>query len=57
MTSCSQRACPRTCPSHKWAQIKASSEGWFIQKTGEVWCPDHIPAWVTVWRARQKELT
>ena len=29
----------------KWVMIKAHSEGWYEQKDGTVWCPDHRPEW------------
>lgn len=32
---------------------RAHDEGWFEQKDGTNWCPDHTPAWVQAWRARK----
>lgn len=44
--------CERTVPQHKWGQIKAHDEGWYFPRNGGAYCPDHVPAWVTEWRAR-----
>jgi hypothetical protein len=50
---CSEPDCPRWIKSHAWGKIKA--EDWFFEKNGKCWCPDHHPAWVAEWRARQRE--
>lgn len=44
--------CLRTYKRHKWGVIKAHNEGWFFQKNGDVYCPEHVPEWVAKWRAR-----
>jgi hypothetical protein len=36
---------------HHWGQQKAQNEGWFFQKNGDTFCPEHVPAWVGPWRA------
>lgn len=38
----------------KWDIIKAGEAGWFFQKDGTTWCPEHTPEWVEEWRARQR---
>lgn len=53
-TACGDEICARAVKPHKWAQIKAHEEGWFFTKNGEAWCPEHLPAWVGPWRARQR---
>lgn len=50
-TTCSGEGCEQKIADHAWGRIKA--EGWFIQKDGNVWCPDHTPEWVEEWRARK----
>ena len=34
----------------KWDNIRAVDNGWFLQKSGETWCPQHTPDWVEKWR-------
>ena len=53
--TCEEDGCERGFKAHHWGSIKATSEGWFQQKDGTVWCPDHVPAWVAQWRARKTE--
>ena len=48
---CSADGCEAKVANHRWGHIKAA--GWFFQKTGEAWCPDHTPDWVTAWRAKK----
>lgn len=55
MAECSEPGCTRTLPDHRWGRIKDGAD-WFQQRDGTVWCPDHHPAWVEGWRARQREL-
>lgn len=50
-TECSQEGCAERLADHAWGRIKA--DGWFQQKDGIIWCPEHHPAWVLAWRARQ----
>lgn len=52
-TTCTQKGCARSVRlNHKWDHIKAQSEGWFFQKDGSSWCPEHTPDWVEEWRKR-----
>ncbi len=37
---------------NKWANMRAHQEGWFTLKTGDSFCPAHVPAWVQEWRKR-----
>jgi len=48
---CSQEGCTETVRNHYWGRVKS---GWFFQKTGEAWCPEHTPEWVASWRARKE---
>lgn len=41
----------------KWDVIRAGNEGWFFQKGGISYCPEHVPDWVPAWRERQKGST
>lgn len=34
----------------KWDQIRAHDVGWFFFKSGDIYCPDHVPEWVQEWR-------
>lgn len=54
--TCMKDECEKTLTygNHRWDKIRGES-GWFLQRTGENWCPDHHPEWVTEWRARKKE--
>lgn len=55
---CAAKDCTRYFVDDRWGHIRASDEGWFIQRNGTVWCPDDIPSWVTEWRhARKSEET
>lgn len=49
---CSVEGCPNTIPNHYWSKVKSE---WFVQKDGQRFCPDHIPAWVEPWRKKQQE--
>ncbi len=53
-TKCAEPGCEAKLPNHAWGRIKASPD-WFEQRDGTIWCPDHHPAWVADWRARQSE--
>lgn len=48
------KVCPLECKDDKWSRIRAHEAGWFEQKNGDVYCPEHKPAWVAKWR-EQKE--
>lgn len=53
--TCSESSCNESFRgSSKWSSIRASNEGWFLQRDGTVWCPKHIPDWVEKWRANKK---
>lgn len=49
--NCSYEGCENKLPNHAWGRIKA--EGWFQQRDGNIWCPDHIPEWVEEWRKKR----
>lgn len=45
--------CGKTHKKDRWNNSKAQGLGWFMQKDGTAWCPDHIPEWVAEWRANR----
>lgn len=47
---CSHEVCAATIPGHAWGHIKS---GWFFQRDGTQYCPEHTPEWVAEWRARK----
>jgi hypothetical protein len=49
-TKCSQPECLNKVKNHLWGHIKA--ENWLFLKTGEAYCPDHIPLWAEKWRKK-----
>lgn len=51
MAVCADPGCEAEIKDHAWGRIKA--DGWFQQRNGDVWCPDHIPDWVEAWRRRR----
>jgi hypothetical protein len=55
MTACADPLCPNEFKAHYWGSVKAHGAGWFIQKDGTAWCPDHTPEWVAAWRARKEK--
>ena len=48
---CSVDGCTATFTHHYWGAVKAHDAGWFSQKDGTVYCPEHTPDWVAGWRA------
>jgi hypothetical protein len=52
---CSNPSCGKNFKVSHWDTKKAQRDGWFLQKDGSKWCPQHIPSWVAEWRAKQKE--
>lgn len=52
--SCTDSACEKSIRLHMWGKAEAYAEGWFFQKNGDLWCPDHLPDWVSKWRAKKK---
>jgi hypothetical protein len=42
-------------PNHKHGTIDAHQRGWFLQRNGDAWCPDHIPDWVVEWRSKKSK--
>lgn len=43
--------CTQSIPNNSWAKTKS---GFFERKDGQVFCPDHIPAWVKEWREKKR---
>ena len=52
---CSAEGCENKFDDHKGGAMKAQREGWFMQKDGTAWCPDHTPDWVEGWRKRHPD--
>lgn len=52
--TCSFEGCDNSFKGHSWAAIRAHDGGWFRQKNGDNWCPEHIPAWVDGWRKKRR---
>lgn len=53
--SCAKNECAKTFSDHEWGNKKAQREGWFMQRNGLAWCPDHTPDWVAEWRAKKQK--
>lgn len=53
MAQCRHETCEAEFKDHRWGRIKAHDAGWFEQKDGTAWCPEHNPPWVAEWRASQ----
>lgn len=51
---CTKEECPKTYMPHHWGTKEAGRAGWFLQRNGDAWCPDHTPDWVDEWRAKKK---
>lgn len=46
--------CTAQFPGSKHAAIKAHAGGWFFSRQDDlVYCPAHVPEWVSAWRARK----
>lgn len=52
-TVCCAPDCDASFRGSKFDAIRASEEGWFFSKSGDAYCPEHVPVWVPAWRARQ----
>lgn len=52
---CDHPNCSNFIKAHAWGYIKANDAGWFLQRNGDCWCPEHIPDWVSKWREKMKE--
>lgn len=52
--SCSAPNCENTYATHRWGKTRAHTDGWFLQKDGSSWCPDHLPDWLAEWRQRAR---
>lgn len=54
MITCSAPDCSTSHKSSKWDNRKADKHGWFHQRNGDSWCPEHVPEWLETWRAKQR---
>jgi hypothetical protein len=51
---CADLSCTASHPGSRFDAIKADAAGWFHSKAEELaWCPEHVPGWVPVWRAKR----
>lgn len=50
---CSELTCDATFKNHRWGKQAAQDIGWFFQRDGKAFCPDHVPEWVEGWRHTQ----
>src|SRR5947209_6361233 len=50
---CAHDGCTAEHQFDGYNAVRAHSFGWFSQRDGRVWCPDHNPPWVTEWRAKR----
>jgi len=48
---CDHPGCEAKIKNHAWGKIRA--EGWFFQRNGKAYCPDHLPEWVDKWRGKR----
>ncbi len=51
---CAEPGCEAAHAEHYHGKVQAQLDGWFMQRNGDAWCPEHNPPWVEEWRARQK---
>lgn len=51
--ACRKTGCSRDYFPDHWGKKEAARKGWFLQRNGDAWCPDHIPDWVVEWRQRK----
>ncbi len=52
--TCAEENCEKTVKQSYWNNIDSQNKGWFFQKNGLAWCPDHTPEWVEAWRKKRK---
>ena len=52
---CKHEGCNNKTKTDRWNKVRAAERGWFFQKDGSIWCPDHVPDWVASWRAKRNE--
>lgn len=50
--TCAIEGCTNRFADHVWGARNAQKAGWFCQKDGTNFCPNHIPDWVAEWRNR-----
>lgn len=55
MWQCAEPGCTNTHKKDRWNTTKAHEKGWFFQKDGTAYCPDHTPEWVAKWRKGKNE--
>lgn len=53
---CAESGCEEKFFGNRGAMMKAHYSGWYLQKSGKVWCPDHRPAWAPKFEKRSDVL-
>lgn len=51
---CDHPGCSNYLKANCWGFIRGHDDGWFLKKNGDCWCPQHIPEWVTTWKANKE---
>ena len=51
---CHAYGCRNVHAKNKWATHQAQTKGWFFQKDGKAYCPEHTPDWVKSWREKHQ---
>lgn len=52
--TCHEEGCPAGFrDTGRWAPERRSGSGWFHQRNGWSYCPDHTPDWVAEWREKK----
>jgi hypothetical protein len=46
---CSHDGCSNGTKVNRWAKIRAQDEGWYFQRNGSLWCPEHRPSFAPAW--------
>ena len=52
LLGCCREGCAAEIKDHYWGRVKS---GWFLQKNGLQYCPEHTPEWVPAWRERRAD--
>lgn len=53
--ACKEPQCENDYFPDRWGKIEARNKGWFLQRNGAAWCPEHIPDWVEEWRKSKEK--
>jgi hypothetical protein len=53
MKECAQPDCTKSFWSSREGTMKAHYSGWYHQRNGKSWCPEHRPAWAPKWEGKK----